>query len=84
MVFNLEPNIWSSCIAYGPTYKDISIYKLVHKDCHYQNHTWGHHALSISSILIIDDNPFYEGLYNELRNHAKDNARMHEQERQMH
>ena len=27
------------------------------------------HALSISPILVIDDNPFYEGLYNELSNH---------------
>ena len=36
------------------------------------------HALSISPILVIDDNPFYEGLYNELSNHAQQRARMQE------
>jgi hypothetical protein len=41
------------------------------------------HALSISPILVIDDNPFYEGLYNELSNHATQIARMQEKERQM-
>ena len=25
------------------------------------------HALSISPILVIDDNPFFEGLYNEYK-----------------
>ena len=25
------------------------------------------HALSISPILVIDDNPFFEGLYNEFK-----------------
>ena len=43
----------------------------------------GQHALSISPILVIDDNPFYEGLYNELSNHARQRARMQEHERQM-
>jgi hypothetical protein len=43
----------------------------------------GNHALSISPILVIDDNPFYEGLYNELSNQATQRARMQEQERQM-
>jgi hypothetical protein len=41
------------------------------------------HALSISPILVIDDNPFYEGLYNELSNHAQQRVRMQEKERQM-
>ena len=41
------------------------------------------HALSISPILVIDGNPFYEGLYNELSNHATQRARMQEKERQM-
>ena len=43
----------------------------------------GHHALSVSPVLVIDDNPFYEGLYNELRKHAKQYAWMHEHERKM-
>jgi hypothetical protein len=40
------------------------------------------HALSISPILVIDDNPFYEGLYNELSNHATQKARMQENKEQ--
>ena len=41
------------------------------------------HALSISPILVIDDNPFYEGLYNELSNHAQQRARMQENKNQV-
>ena len=42
------------------------------------------HALSISPILVIDDNPFYEGLYIELSNHAQQRARMQENKEQNH
>ena len=84
MASNVESNIWSSSDANGQTYKSILMQTLVHKDfINYQNHTWGHHALSISPILVIDDSLFYEGLYNELSKHAKQYAWMHEHERQM-
>ena len=42
-----------------------------------------HFQHCLSAILVIDDNPFYEGLYNELSNHAQQRAGMQEQERQM-
>ena len=47
MTYNLESNTWSSSDANGQTYKNNSTQTLVHKVAiNYQNHTWGHHALS--------------------------------------
>ena len=41
-----------------------------------QNHAWGQHALSISPILVIDDNPLYEGLYNEFKRTAREQTQI--------